>query len=223
MRAEDFCRAPKALADIAAELRGEHGKHPGPEAIAGMLGRSVRGVLTVTQSLPRGVGLDVSPPYPEPGPEDFQGHTVDLPDRPGAHPAQAGTASAKEIEEKSLDLIVCVMGENERAAAGLARRPGEEGIAGLPGGGFNGEPALPRQGGDIHAGGEDGKLQPAGEPPHEAGVGRARGTAEAVIEVEEGDFSKALLHERVEQRRGIDTAGDAGENAPIPRDARERE
>ena len=115
------------------------------------------------------------------------------------------------------------MGQDECAAAGLARGLSEEGVAGLPGGGFDGELALAGQGGDICALGEDGEFQTAGEPLDETGIGGAGGAAEAVVEVQDGDFAKALLDEGVEQNGGIDAAGDAGQDPAIAGDAGERE
>ncbi len=47
------------------------------------------------------------------------------------------------------------MGQNEGVATGLARGLGEEGIAGLAGGGFNRELVLAGQGGDIGPRGDE--------------------------------------------------------------------
>ncbi len=53
------------------------------------------------------------------------------------HRGQAGAGgTAEEIEEKRLDLIVGVMGEEKAWAIMLAGRLGKEAMAGFPAGGF---------------------------------------------------------------------------------------
>ena len=85
--------------------------------------RGVRGVFAVADLLAGGVGFDVGAPDAEPWAEDLERDPVDLPDGAGAHAAKAGAAAAEEIEEEGLDLIIRVMGEEERCGSGSGGRP----------------------------------------------------------------------------------------------------
>lgn len=219
---EDIGGAPEALADVAAELAGEHGEDASAEAIAGVEERGVGGVFAMADFSAGGVGLDVGAPDAEPWAEDLEGDAVDLAEGAGAHAAKAGGAAAEEIEEEGLDLIVGVMGEEEDAAAGLACGGGEEGVTGVAGGCLNGELESAGEGGNIGAAGDDGEAQPAGEGLDETGIGGSGRAAEAMIEVEDDEVAKAVVEKGVKERGGIDTAGDADEEAAATGHTRER-
>ncbi len=127
----------------------------------------------------------------------------------GVHSPARGAAAAQELEQVGLDLVVGVVGEDEVGRAELARDLSEEAVARGAGVGFA---HFVFAAGAVFAG-DELEAEMAGEIAHGDGVGGAF-LAPAVVEMED-DGLAARGDERVEERDGIDAAGDGGEQREV--------
>ena len=127
-----------------------------------------------------------------------------------------GAGAAEEAQEEEFELVVGVVGEGEEVDFAFAGGLGEELVAGLAGGHFEGDFLLFGEGADVGLGEVAGEVEFCGGLGDEALVGVAGAGAESVVEV--GDFEAPLvgrgeLGEGVEEDHGVEAAGDAEEEA----------
>jgi hypothetical protein len=104
-----------------------------------------------------------------------------------------------------------VVGEEEVGGLVFGGGLKEEGVAGLAGGGFEGEARGFGEGGDVGFGDFAGEVVFFGEAADEGGVLVGLFATEGVIEVADDEVGVALGEEPVEERDGVAAAGEGDE------------
>lgn len=209
---------------------GQLGEKLVADAVAGMLGAGIAGILAEGDAVAGGV-------IAKGGAGEVEQRTHEEKvgvDGRGVGPGHAGEAvtagAAKEAEEEEFGLVVGVVGEGDHPAAGAGGGAGEKLVAGEAGGHFRavagefGVLLVPP--GFLEAGQAEFLRRGAGE----GGVGVAGVAAEAVVEVGDGELPAVVLGqavEQVEQDHGIGAAGDGNEDGlarrqELPRSDRSR-
>jgi len=209
--AEDFTSLPKGLADFAAEEFFDSGDDLVAEAIARVVEVEVGGVGAEEEILVMEKGEELSFPEIEKWASDLEGETIDRAFREATDASESGGAGATEkMEEDGFGLIVGVMSEEESGAISGVSDFGEELVAGVAGGGFDGLSGLGGEGGDVLAGGDVGEVEIFGEIGDELGIVVAV-RSQGVIEVTDREVLVASFEEKMEESDGIGTPGDADE------------
>ena len=101
------------------------------------------------------------------------------------------------------------MAQKDRAATAAARDPGEEFVARLASGGLVGLLRSPGQGPDVDPADRAFEFQPRRKSFDEFSIGRARPSAQLVIEMANDEPPVAKTDERIQERHGIATSGNA--------------
>lgn len=205
-----FRGADEGGGGIAAHDVGKEGEGFVAEAVAGGEGFGVGGVFAEGDCLFFEEGGDLGAAEVEEGAEEGEGGAGDVDCLLFPDAGESG-GSAEEAEEDGLGLVICVMGEEDVVGAGFLGALPEEVVSGIAGGGLEGEGG----GGEVGLFGEEGEVEGGGELLDEELVGVRSGSAEAVVEVAEGEVLEAGLVKEVEEADGVPSAGDAEEVALI--------
>ncbi len=144
-----------------------------PDAVARISRGKIADVLAMANLARGDVLIDFRPPDPEHRPHETQRNPLHCALAFRAHPTKTCPAcTAKEIEEKSLHLIVGMMGQNHRATAAAFCNRGKKPVTGFARGSFNRPPFGGGEGG--HVGSSDLAFQPkpSGQCRHKTGISR---------------------------------------------------
>ena len=209
--AEDFGGLPKGLADFATEKFFDGGDDLVAEAIARVAEVEVGGVGAEEDVLVMEESEELSFPEIEKWASDLEGETIDRAFREATDAGESGGAgAAEEMEEDGFGLVVGVMSEEESGAISGVSDFGEELVAGVASGGFDGLSGLGGEGGDVLAAGGAGEAEIFGEIGDELSILVAV-RSQGVIEVTDREVLVAGFEEEMEERDGIGTTGDADE------------
>jgi hypothetical protein len=132
------------------------------------------------------------------------------------HAGNAFAAGAtEEAQKEKLHLVVAMMGEGDDGEVMLGGGAGEEFVAQLAGGHFEGDFRAGGDGFDIGSAGKERQTECRGSAADEGFIGIAGAAAQAVVEV--GDSQPPAVRwsdemQGVEQRHGIRAAGDGDED-----------
>ena len=202
---------PKGLADFATEKFFDGGDDLVAEAIARVAEVEVGGVGAEEDVLVMEKGEELSFPEIEKWASDLEGETIDRAFREATDAGESGGAgAAEEMEEDGFGLVVGVMSEEESGAISGVSDFGEELVAGVASGGFDGLSGLGGEGGDVLAAGGAGEAEIFGEIGDELGILVAV-RSQGVIEVTDREVLVAGFEEEMEESDGIGTTGDADE------------
>ena len=216
--AEDFGGLPKGLADFATEKFFDGGDDLVAEAIARVAEVEVGGVGAEEDVLVMEESEELSFPEIEKWASDLEGETIDRAFREATDAGESGGAgAAEEMEEDGFGLVVGVMSEEESGAISGVSDFGEELVAGVASGGFDGLSGLGGEGGDVLAAGDAGEAEIFGEIGDELSILVAV-RSQGVIEVTDREVLVAGFEEEMEERDGIGTTGDADEAGQVWRE-----
>ena len=195
--------------DIAIEGLVEAGEDVVAEAVAAVGGGGVGRVLAEAEFVGGDVSVDVGAAPGEEGAVEDEAVVEGL---DGFHAGDAGEAGAAAgVGEDGFGLVFGVVGEEEVGGLVFGGGLKEEGVAGLAGGGFEGEARGFGEGGDVGFGDFAGEGILFGEAADEGGVLVGLFATEGVIEVADDEVGVALGEEPVEERDGVAAAGEGDE------------
>jgi hypothetical protein len=216
--AEDFGGLPKGLADFATEEFFDGGDDLVAEAIARVAEVEVGGISAEEDVLVMEESEELSFPEIEKWASDLEGETIERAFREAPDAGESGGAGAtEEMEEDGFGLVVGVMSEEESGAISGVSDFGEELVAGVASGGFDGLSGLGGEGGDVLAAGDAGEAEIFGEIGDELGIVVAV-RSQGVIEVTDREVLVAGFEEEMEESDGIGTTGDADEARQVWRE-----
>jgi hypothetical protein len=195
--------------DVAIEGLIEAGQDVVAEAVATVGGGGVGGVLAEAEFVEGDVGVDIGAAPGEEGAVEDEAVVEGL---RGFHACETGEAGAAAgVGEDGFGLVFSVMGKDDMGGAVFGGGFLEERVAGLAGGGFEGEAPGFGEGGDIGPGDLAGQAVFFGEAADEGGVLIGLFAAQGVIEVANDPAAMVLLEEPVEEDDGVAPAGDGDE------------
>ncbi len=179
------------------------------QTVATVRGGGVAGILAKSETMLSEEGLDVSAPPRQQG--AMQGEAVgELLQR--LHASESGKPGPTAgVGEHRLGLVLGMMREEDIADAEPRTDAGEELMAGLAGGGFNGKPAAFCKRAYVRPADLARQAVLPCETADKSGVLARLAPAQAVVEMADDERSVALLHKPMQEHDRIPPAGDGDE------------
>lgn len=213
-RTEHLCGTPHRRSNFAPEGFLQKRNHLVSHAVAVMLAIAVRVIFSKGNGVCLNISENFAAPDVEQRAENRQRTVRGLALGARPHRPQARcTRSAKEMEQKRLDLIISVMGENKRGTSLLGRGLFKEGVALKAGCRFDGGALFQSTSGYVGTTCDVAELMVCGKLLDKPGVGRTGFPPKLMIEMANDQVAIAKIQQEMQQRDGVAPPRDTDQKA----------